>query len=213
MKLNISISRNDWDSFETSWEFQNHPMLVHKRDATTLEEAFNNWSEFTHQQFNQLKANEEELNRIFIEIYGLEDELTQEVEDKDITISKVVEEKSEEDKKNPYTIDRKEAIGSFISYAVGCMLGRYSLDEEGLAYAGGEFEPTKYKTFPVDKDNIIPILSNAYFEDDIVNRFEEFVRITFGEDTINENIKYIADTLGVRINETPKDTIRRYFFK
>ncbi len=211
VQRNILISQTDWDSFETSWDFQKHPILTYKEDAKTLKGAFNNWSEFTHRQFNQLKGNEEELNRIFIEIYGLQDELIPEVEDKDITISKVVEEKSEEDKKNPYTVDRKEAVESFISYAIGCMFGRYSLDGEGLAYAGGEFDTAKYRTFPADRDNVIPILSNTYFENDIVDRFEEFVKITFGEDALNENLKYIADTLGVRTNETPKDTIRRYF--
>lgn len=233
---NIQISKYDWDSFETSWDFKIHPLLNEQLknkilrqaqdDRTSchserseeylskiniVEQSFNNWKEFTTNQFNQLKCNEEELNRIFIDIYGLKDELTPEVEDKDITITKVVEEKSEEDKKNSYTIDRKQAIESFISYAIGCMFGRYSLDEEGLIYAGGEFDISKYNIFPADKDNIIPILSDSYFEDDIVSKFEQFVKITFGEATLNENLKYIAESLGIRKDESPKETIRRYF--
>lgn len=256
-KYNIKLSRTDWDSFETSWDFKIHPLIDvelkdkifcetqddkledqnnkckardNKREAQNnnnschferseeskqknnrIEEALNNWKRFTSLQFNQLKLNEEELNRIFIEIYGLQEELTPEVEDKDITITKVVEEKSEEDKKNSYIIDRKQAIESFLSYAVGCMFGRYSLDEEGLAYAGGEFDISKYKTFPADKDNVIPVLSDSYFEDDIVYKFEQFVKVTFGEATLNENLKYIAESLGVKGDETPKETIRRYF--
>ncbi|MDR7870704.1 MAG: BREX-1 system adenine-specific DNA-methyltransferase PglX [Tissierellaceae bacterium] len=216
---NIRISKFDWDSFETSWDFMRHPIInkklrIDKEDPdkeNTIDQAFNNWRVFTENQFNQLKANEEELNRLFIEIYGLEEELTPEVEDKDVTISKVVEEKLEEDRKNSCTIDRAEAIQSFISFGVGCMLGRYSLDEEGLVYAGGDFDLDKYKTFPVYKDNIIPILSESYFEDDIVTRFIEFVKVTFGEETLNENLKYIADSLKPRINETSRETIRRYF--
>ena len=208
---NIQISKTDWDSFETSWDFQKHPILAHKENSNTIEKAFNNWSEFTHKQFYQLKANEEELNRIFIDIYGLEDELTPEVEDKDITISKVVEEKLEEDKKNSYTVDRKEAIQSFISYGVGCIFGRYSLDDDGLAYAGGDFDPSKYKTFPADKDNVIPVISNPYFENDIVSRFVDFVRITFGEENLSENLQYIAESIGMRANEVPRETLRRYF--
>lgn len=194
----VSISRTDWDSFETSWDFKRHPLLqfTSLNAPCTVESAFEKWKEFTETQFNQLKANEEELNRIFIEIYSLQDELTSEVEDKDITISKA---------------DRERDIKSFVSYAVGCMFGRYSLDEEGLAYAGGEFDPNKYRLFPADKDNVLPIVADSYFEDDIVSRFTEFVQIVFGKETLNENLKFIADSLGVRGDESPKETIRRYF--
>ncbi|RKD27637.1 Methyltransferase domain-containing protein [Caminicella sporogenes DSM 14501] len=213
-KICIEISKNDWDSFETSWDFKKHPLLAHKNDATTIEEAFNNWLEFTERQFNRLKAYEEELNRIFIEIYGLQDELTPEVEDKDITIRKA---------------DRERDIKSFISYAVGCMFGRYSLDEEGLIYAGGEFkdkfkiengqlmintkEGLKKSSIDVTMDNVIPITDDDYFEDDIVNRFVEFVKVAFGEKTLEENLDYIAETLGKKTNETSRQTIRRYFLK
>jgi type II restriction/modification system DNA methylase subunit YeeA len=191
---NISISRIDWDSFETSWDFQLHPLL--SQPATSLKEAFAKWTEFTDNQFNQLKANEEDLNRLFIEIYGLQDELTPEVEDKDITIRKA---------------DLNWDIRSFISYGVGCMLGRYSLDAPGLAFAGGEFKPEKYQTYPADRDGILPILAGEYFEDDIVARFVRFVKVTFSEATLSENLDFIAQALGMTGNETAVERIRKYF--
>ena len=200
---NINISKTDWDSFETSWDFKHHPLLTYSAlknnfDSNKIETAFNRYDEFTNEQFNQLKANEEELNRIFIEIYGLQDELTPEVEDKDITISKA---------------DKERDIKLFISYAVGCMFGRYSLDEEGLVFAGGEFDKARYKTFKVDEDNVIPITDDTYFEDDIVGRFIEFVKITFGKQTIEENLDYIAGALGKKAGETSRKVIKRYFLK
>ena len=145
-------------------------------------------------RFNQLKANEEELNRIFIDIYGLQDELTPEVEDKDVTVRKA---------------DLGREIRSFISYAVGCMFGRYSLDVDGLAYAGGEWDDSKYVSFAADKDNIIPICDDEYFEDDIVGLFVEFVKTVYGADTLDANLKFIADALGGK--GQPKDVIRNYF--
>lgn len=200
---NIESSKTDWDSFETSWDFKHHPLLTYSLvknnfDANKIETAFNRWSDFTNKQFAKLKANEEELNRIFIDIYELQDELVPEVEDKDITIS---------------IADRERDIKSFISYAVGCMFGRYSLDEEGLIYAGGEFDINKYKTFIPTKDNVLVIADDDYFEDDIVNRFVEFVKVTFGEETLEENLDYISETLGNKANETSRQTIRRYFLK
>lgn len=188
---NVEFSKKDWDSFETSWDFQHHPLL---RKVPTIAEAFDQWRAECDDRFNQLKANEEELNRIFIDIYGLQDELTPEVEDKDVTVRKA---------------DLGRDIRSFISYAVGCMFGRYSLDENGLAYAGGEWDSNKYVSYPADKDNIIPICDDEYFEDDIVGRFVEFVKTVFGEDTLDENLKFIADALGGK--GQPKDVIRNYF--
>jgi hypothetical protein len=211
---NVCISKTDWDSFETSWNFLKHPIHTHRGDSTTLEQAFNNWSNFAENQFNQLKANEEELNRIFIEIYGLQDELTPEVADEDITISKA---------------DRERDIKSFISYAVGCMFGRYSLDEEGLIYAGGDFddkyrlrdgqweiktkEGWKKSSIKIVEHNVIPIADGDYFEDDILQRFVEFIKVSFGEETLEENLEYIAETLGKKANETSRQAIRRYFLK
>ena len=204
-----SISVLDWDSFETSWDFQRHPLLqyaaftpqmVAQEEAngylTTngIIDAYRNWEQACNERFNQLKANEQELNRIFIDIYGLQDELTPEVEDKDVTVRKA---------------DLGRDIRSFISYAVGCMFGRYSLDVEGLVYAGGEWDAIKYVSFPADKDNIIPICDDEYFEDDIVGLFVEFVKTVYGAETLDENLKFIADALGGK--GQPKDVIRNYF--
>ncbi|MGL6105628.1 BREX-1 system adenine-specific DNA-methyltransferase PglX [Romboutsia sp.] len=196
--MNICISKKDWDSFETSWDFTKHPIIEFK--SNSIENSFNNWTQFTEKQFNQLKSNEEELNRIFIDIYGLQDELTPEVEDKDVTTRKA---------------DRDRDIKSFISYAVGCMMGRYTLDVEGLAFAGGDFDINKYKIFEADEDAIIPITDTEYFEDDIVSKFVEFVEVVFSKDTLEENLNYIADTecFKRKANETSRDCLRRYFLK
>ncbi len=191
VESNISISKVDWNSFETSWDFRRHPLL---RKIPTITEAFGQWQTECNDRFNQLKANEEELNRIFIDIYGLQEELTPEVEDKDVTVRKA---------------DLGRDIRSFISYAVGCMFGRYSLDVDGLAYAGGEWDNSKYVSFPADKDNIIPICDDEYFKDDIVGLFIEFVKTVYGADTLDENLTFIADALGGK--GQPKDVIRNYF--
>lgn len=187
----IAISKKDWDSFETSWDFRHHSLI---RRVPTIAEAFEQWQAECDERFNQLKANEEELNRIFIDIYGLQEELTPEVEDKDITVRKA---------------DLGREIRSFISYAVGCMFGRYSLDVDGLVYAGGEWDASKYASFAADKDNIIPICDDEYFEDDIVGLFVEFVKTVYGADTLDENLKFIADALDSKGQS--KDVIRNYF--
>ena len=216
----------DWDSFETSWDFKIHPLLksLDKGEQYKLSSIFNTWENECEQNFAQLKSNEEELNRIFIDIYGLQDELTPEVEDKDVTIRKA---------------DRTRDIKSLISYAVGCMFGRYSIDSYGLIYAGGEFsdkwninsEQCKVRdikkddegdvisdswvdaTFAPNVDNIIPITEDEYFEDDVVSRFIEFVKVVYGSETLEENLDFIAESLGVKANETSRQTIRRYFLK
>ncbi len=193
VKSNISISKEDWDSFETSWDFTVHP-LVEARDGNNMQSAFEKWSLTCEERFNQLKANEEELNRIFIDIYGLQDELTPEVEEKDVTVRRA---------------DLTRDIKSFISYAVGCMFGRYSLDTEGLAYAGGDWDASKYVKFPADKDNIIPICDDEYFEDDILGRFVKFVEVVYGAESLDENLKFIAEALGGK--GSPKEVIRKYF--
>lgn len=206
----IEQSKTDWDAFETSWDFQKHPLL---RKVPTIAEAFDQWQAECNDRFNKLKANEEELNRIFIDIYGLQDELTPEVEDKDVTVRKA---------------DFGRDIRSFISYAVGCMFGRYSIYKEGLIYAGGKWNYNDYENmawiaegkpevlsfyskthfFP-DQDNIIPICDDEYFVDDIVHKFIEFVSAVYGTENLHENIKFIADTLGGK--GQPKDVIRNYF--
>lgn len=213
---NITLSKTDWDSFETSWDFTEHPLVRLSKglwDATAvgatmsayygkhievscpLELCYMLWQGECNQRFNQLKANEEELNRIFIDIYGLQDELTPEVEDKDVTVRRA---------------DLTRDIKSLVSYAVGCMFGRYSLDVEGLAYADGDWDGSKYKTFIPDPDNCIPVTDEEYFRDDIVVRFVDFIRTVYGADTLEENLTFIADALGTRGN-TSRERIRNYF--
>lgn len=189
---NIDLAKADWDAFETSWDFQRHPLV---RPVGTVEEAFSRWKEECEDRFQKLKANEEELNRIFIHIYGLEDELKPEEEDKDVTVRKA---------------DLGRDIRSLISYGAGCILGRYSLDTPGLAYAGGEWDSTKYKTFCPDEDNIIPITDEAYFDDDMVGRFTDWLSSVYGKDTLQENLKFIAEALGKK-GDSPRETLRKYF--
>lgn len=170
------------------------------------------WKQECEQRFQQLKKNEEELNRIFIDIYGLQDELTPEVADKDITVHRVFDSKDdvpESMKGSNYVRTMRDEIVSLISYAVGCMFGRYSLDVEGLAYAGGEWDASKYKTIIPDSDNIIPICDDEYFDDDMTGRFVAFVRKVYGDDTLEENLKFVADALGGK--GTPREVIRSYF--
>lgn len=203
------LSRQDWDAYEISWDFKHHPLI---RKVSTISEAYDQWKSENNERFDQLKANEEELNRIFIDIYGLQDELTPEVADKDVTVHKIFDTKDdipETMKGSNYVRTKYDEVTSFISYAVGCMFGRYSLDVEGLAYAGGDWDDSKYTTFAADKDSIIPISDDEYFDDDIVNRFVNFVEVVYGEDTLQENLKFIADALGGKGH--PKEVIRNYF--
>ena len=171
------------------------------------------WKQECEARFQQLKQNEEELNRIFIDIYGLQDELTPEVADKDITVHRVYDSKDdvpENMKGSNYVRTMRDEIVSLISYAVGCMLGRYSLDVDGLAYAGGEWDDSKYSTYLPDTDNCIPITDTPYFEDDIVSRFVAFVKVVYGEDTLEKNLQFIADALGNK-GDTSREVIRNYF--
>lgn len=188
----IDGSNAEWDSFEISWDFKKHPLL---RNVSTISEAFTQWQSECDDRFNQLKANEEELNRIFIDIYGLQDELTPEVEDKDVTVRKA---------------DLQRDIKSLLSYAVGCMFGRYSLDVEGLAYAGGEWDSSKYQSYIPDADNVIPITDEEYLDDDIVSRLCAWLKVVYGADTLEENLDYIAKALGNK-GSTSREIIRNYF--
>lgn len=209
VKQNISLSRTDWDSFETSWDFNRHPLICGEKVVAA---AFSKWEREATERFDALKANEEELNRIFIDIYGLQDELTPEVEDKDVTVYRIYDSKEdipESISNSRYALTKQDVIKSFISYAVGCIFGRYSLDVEGLAYAGGDWDAGKYRSFIPDKDNILPICDDEYFDDDIVGRFVEFVKTVYGTDTLEENLKFIADALGGK--GTPREVIRNYF--
>lgn len=177
-----------------------------------IADKFTAWQAECEARFQQLKANEEELNRIFIDIYGLQDELTPEVADKDVTVHRVFNTKDdvpESMKGSNYVRTLRDGIVSLISYAVGCLFGRYSLDVDGLAYAGGEWDSSKYQTIIPDADNILPICDDDYFEDDLTGKFVDFVRVVYGEDTLEENLKFIADALGGK--GTPREVIRAYF--
>lgn len=216
VKLSINISKKDWDHFETSWDFKDSPLIKNKTKSLLIEESYSNVVRITNERFNQLKENEEELNQIFIDIYGLQDDLTSEVIDRDITITKIYDEQKDipkDIKGNQYVLTKKDVIQQFISYAIGCMFGRYSLDEEGLVYAGGEFDASRYETYGVVEDNIIPITSDVYLEDDLVNRFIEFVETVYGKETLEENLEFIAEALGQKKNESSRDTIHNYFLK
>lgn len=188
----IQLSQRDWDSFETSWDYKKHPLL---RNVSRISEAFIQWQAECDDRFNRLKANEEELNRIFIDIYGLQEELTPEVEDKDVTVRKA---------------DLQRDIKSLLSYAVGCMFGRYSLDVEGLAYAGGEWDSSKYQSYIPDADNVIPITDEEYLDDDIVSRLCAWLKAVYGADTLEANLDYIAKALGNK-GSTSREIIRNYF--
>ena len=180
--------------------------------GTLISDKFTAWQAECEARFQQLKANEEELNRIFIDIYGLQDELTPEVADKDVTVHRIFNTKDdvpESMKGSNYVRTLRDEIVSLISYAVGCLFGRYSLDAEGLAYAGGEWDASKYQTIIPDADNILPICDDDYFEDDLTGKFVDFVRVVYGEDTLEENLKFIADALGGK--GTPREVIRSYF--
>lgn len=177
-----------------------------------ISDKFTAWQAECEARFQQLKANEEELNRIFIDIYGLQDELTPEVADKDVTVHRIFNTKDnvpESMKGSNYVRTLRDEIVSLISYAVGCLFGRYSLDVEGLAYAGGEWDASKYQTIIPDADNILPICDDDYFEDDLTGKFVDFVRVVYGEDTLEENLKFIADALGGK--GSPREVIRSYF--
>ena len=158
-----------------------------------IADKFKEWEAECDARFNQLKANEEELNRIFIEIYGLQDELTPEVEDRDVTVRKA---------------ELQREIKSLISYAIGCIFGRYSLDVEGLCYAGGEWDASKYTTIIPDVDNILPICDDDYFDDDLLGTIVNFVEVVYGKETLEENLRFIADALGGK--GTAREVIRNY---
>lgn len=211
----VAMCKDDWDAFEISWDFKVHPLVYLSKglwDATAtaatmdyygylpeascpLEICYLLWQGQCKERFEKLKANEEELNRIFIDIYGLQDELTPEVEDKDVTVRKA---------------DLQRDIKSLLSYAVGCMFGRYSLDVEGLTYAGGEWDSSKYQSIIPDADNVIPITDEEYLDDDIVSRLCAWLKAVYGADTLEANLDYIAKALGNK-GSTSREIIRNYF--
>jgi hypothetical protein len=201
-----NISKEDWDSFETSWDFKHHPLLNHiaeHKQNWSLEAAYNQWEKEALDRFNQLKANEEELNRIFINLYGLQDELTPEEDDKDVTVRKA---------------DKTRDIKSFLSFFIGCVLGRYSLDIDGLAYAGGQWNDDNYHSFKPNKENIIVLTERNYFGDqrDVINRLQQFLIATFGKNSLQANLNFIAESLNSDKFEKgydAKSIVREYFLK
>lgn len=199
VKSNIKLGKQDWDAFETSWDFKKSPLLT--QNAASLYQAYNSWSNEALTRFNQLKSNEEELNRIFINLYGLQDELTPEEDDKEVSVRKA---------------DQVRDIKAFLSYFIGCVFGRYSLDQDGLVYAGGDWDASKYTTFKPNKENIILLTDCQYFDDDrdIIVRLKEFLTKTFDPETLTENMDFIAQTLEPKKFErgtSAEDIIRTYF--
>ena len=188
---NIEISKEDWDSYEVSYGFRKSPLI---RGYKTISQSYAEWEKECNNRFARLKENEEKLNQLLIRIYGLGSEVSEKVDDKFVSVNKA---------------DKARDIKNFISYAVGCMFGRYSLDETGFIYAGGEWDSSKYKTFIPDRDGIIPICDDEYFEDDIVGRFVKFVEVAFGKESLEENLQFIAEAIGG--NGGSREVIRKYF--
>lgn len=236
VESNVNLSMTDWDSFEASWDFQHDPLVRYSRDLwdvtgigatmnfyykgekqpfhSPMELAYLLWKGECNHRFKELQQNEEELNRIFIDIYSLQDELTPEVADKDVTVYCVYDTKEEIPaslKGSNYVLTKRDVVVNFISYAVGCMFGRYSLNQEGLVYAGGTWDDSKYSSFIPDADNVLPITDENYFKDDITGRFIRFVEVSFGKEDLTANLQFIADALGGK--GSARDIIRNYFLK
>jgi hypothetical protein len=200
----VDLARSDWDAFETSWDFKSPPLTMFGTKQN-LKESWAKWQDSSSLKLAEMKALEEENNRIFINAYGLQDELSPEVPESQITLARA---------------DREKDCQRLISYAIGCMMGRYSLDEPSLIYAHSGnvgFDSSRYATFPADADGIVPITDELWFADDAPSRIREFLRAVWGPDTLEENMAWLAVSLGTKASETPDETIRRYiadkFFK
>jgi hypothetical protein len=194
VKEAIAISKEDWDSFEISWDFKQHPFI---RNTNLIEEAYEKWADECQARFYALKEHEEEINRLFIEIYNLQNDVSCIVDDKAITVSKA---------------DKKRDVRSFLSYIVGCLMGRYSVDQgmDGVIYSGGGIiNEDNYNTVPVDKDGIIPVCDDEYFSDDLSASVISFIKMVYGNESLEENLKFIADALGG--TGTSREIIRNYF--
>lgn len=234
---NISISKADWDSFETSWDFQTHPLLAPSAldmaglitaKQPTLAERYEQFKAICEDRFDILQDNEEELNRIFIDIYGLQSELNPEVADYDITVHRIFDSKKDipqsmykketdekgktKSKVSPYVLTKEDVMKSLLSYAVGCLFGRYSLDTPGLAYAGGEWDAGKYQTFIPDNDNVVPITDEEYFDDDLSSFICAWLKKAFGRENFEANLEFLTDALGTR-GTTSREKLRNYFLK
>lgn len=213
VKKNINVSRDDWDSSEISWDFTVHPLLKNK--PTELKDAYNIFKQNCADRFRQLKENEEELNRIFIDIYGLQDELTPDVPPKDVTVHQIFDSKDDvpdDLQGSKYVLTKEDVMKSLLSYAVGCLFGRYSLDTPGLAYAGGEWDAGKYQTFIPDNDNVVPITDEEYFDDDLSSFICAWLKKAFGRENFEANLEFLTDALGTR-GTTSREKLRNYFLK
>ena len=196
VNLLVTISKSDWNSYETSWDFTENPII--RTQQPNLEQAFNTWQQQNANAVAEMKRLEEENNKLFIEAYGLQDELTPDVPDEQITLTRA---------------DREKDSQRLVSYALGCMMGRYSLDEPGLIYAHAgnqDFDASRYQTFPADADGIIPLTEMHWFEDDATHRIQEFLTAVWGKDTLDANMQWLAESLDKKASETAEDTIRRY---
>lgn len=193
----ISIAREDWDERETSWDFKKHALVHFAEGTTTIQEAYEKYRQYRNQRYERLKLVEEEINRHYIQIYGLQSELIPDVMDKEVSITKC---------------DKQEVIKTFLSYFIGCLFGRYSLDQDGVISAG-KFQIDLYSKFVPNEDNVIPLMDDAYFENDIIERLQEFIGVIFGKNNINESIHFIAKALSIYKDESDIDAIRRYFLE
>lgn len=221
---NISLSKADWNSFETSWDFQTHPMLAPSAldmaglltaSQPTLAERYEQFKEACEDRFDILQDNEEALNRIFIDIYGLQDELTPDVAPKDVTVHRIFDSKDDvpaDMQGSSYVLTKEDVAKTLLSYAMGCLFGRYSLDTPGLAYAGGDWDASKYATFIPDDDNVVPITDEEYFDDDLPSFICAWLKKAFGRQHFEENLEFLTDALGTK-GKTPKDKLRTYFLK
>ena len=236
---NINTSKIDYDQYETSWNFKQHPLMPAVMCDYSLAKQFNDYKNVVNVRFDALKYYEEKLNKLFIEIYGLQDELTPNVLEKDITITKIYETKediSEEMKNNNYIKTKQDVVKDFISYIVGCAFGRYSPYNEGLQFAGGEFDWFNYivneeerknvlvqnvkgtvSSFMPTYDHCLVNTNNDYIENDLTSYVVEFIEKVYGATKLNENLKFIANALDENSTDTPKNVIRKYlsneFFK
>ena len=208
---NIALSKEDWDSYEISWDFEQHP-LVKRKELHSLEKCYLEWKTECENRFLKMKDNEEHINAVILKEYGLENEVACEVSEKSISVHRIFDTKED----IPVSMDgsyyvrtKRDEIVSLISYSVGCMFGRYSLDKNGIVNAGDSLNANEYVSFSVDKDNIIPICDDEYFKDDIVGRFVEFIKIVYGVDSLDDNLKFIANALGGK--GSPREIIRNYF--
>ncbi len=219
----VLTARQDWDAYERSWDFQTLPILAASSEPTpTLESSYTAWITQNRDTIAEMKRLEEENNRLFIDAYGLADELTPDVPIEQITLTvnpayryggKLTEEEL-------WTRFREDSMQELVSYAIGCIMGRYSLDEPGLIYAhsGNEgFDPGRYNTFQADADGILPVTDMDWFDDDAANRVREFLLAVWGAKTLEDNLTWLAEILGQKGSETPVEAIRRYlstsFFK